>query len=92
MQIVYKPDPKNIGDNMVGFLSQIGWTGDNNNVSAEPKIQMERIFIDVDTNGGNSIVGGYVLEFLYGFGSEILHDKAPHRIPVCNKVVEYLED
>ncbi len=28
-QIVYKPNPKSIGDNMVGFMSQIGWTEDN---------------------------------------------------------------
>ena len=86
-------NPKSVGDNMVGFLSQIGWIGDNNNVNTpEPRIQMERIFVDVDTNGGNSFGGGFVWELLYGFGSEILHNKAPHRIPVCNKIVEYLED
>ena len=93
MQIIYKPNPESIGDNMVGFLSQIGWIGDNNNVNtSEPKIQMERIFIDVDTNGGNSLDGGFIWELLYGFGSEIFHNKAPHRIPICNKVIEYLED
>ena len=92
-QIVYKPNPKSIGDNMVGFLSQIGWLGDNNNINTpEPRIQMEKIFIDVDTNGGNSLDGGFVWELLYGFGDEILHNKAPHRIPICNKVIEYLED
>ena len=92
-QIVYKPNPKSIGDNMVGFLRQIGWVGDNNNINTpEPRIQMEKIFIDVDTNGGNSLDGGFVWELLYGFGDEILHNKAPHRIPICNKVIEYLED
>ena len=92
LQITLKPDPKNIGDNMVGFLSQIGWIGDNNNVNTpEPRIQMEKIFVDVDTNGGN---GGelFIWEVVNGSGSEIFHNKAPHRYPVCDKVIEYLED
>ena len=54
---------------------------------------MEKIFVDVDTNGGNSFDDGFVLELLYyGFGDEIFHNKAPHRTPVCDKVIEYLED
>lgn len=40
---------------------------------------MEKIYIDVDTDGGNSLL-------------DRLHSKAPHRTPVCNKVIEYLED
>lgn len=66
--------------------------GDQLLATPEPRIQMEKIFIDVDTNGGNSLDGGFVWELLYGFGDEILHNKAPHRIPICNKVIEYLED
>ncbi len=89
-QIVYKPNPKSIGDNMVGFMSQIGWTEDNSS-SPNKKIYMEKIFVDVDTNGGN---GGelFIWEVVNGSGSEIFHNKAPHRTPVCNKVIEYLED
>lgn len=90
-QIFYKPDPKDIGDNMVGFMSQIGWTEDDSS-SPNKKISMEKIFVDVDANGGNSLDGGFVWELLYGFGDEILHNKVPHRIPICNKVMEYLED
>ena len=52
---------------------------------------MEKIFIDVDTNGGNG-GGVFVWEVANGLGSEIFHNKAPHRTPVCNKVIEYLED
>lgn len=93
LHIDYPPNPRNIGDNMVGFFSQIGWIGDHNDVNTpQPKIQMEKIFIDVDTDGGNSLDGGFVWELLYGFGSEIFHNKVPHRIPVCNKVIEYLEE
>ena len=42
-------DVKNVGDNMVGFFSQIGWVGDNQNTTPEPRILMEKIFVDVDT-------------------------------------------
>jgi len=85
--------PQDISDNMVGFLSQIGWIGDYSNVNTpEPKIQMEKIFIDVDSNGGNSFTGEFGLELLYGFGSEILHNKIPHRKDVCGKIIEYLEE
>ncbi len=80
-------DPKSIGDNMVGFLSQIGWTGDNPNVATpQPKIQMERIFIVADTNGGNGD-NIPIIEALF-----LLHNKAPHRIPILQKTYEYLED
>ena len=91
-QIVYKPNPKSIGDNMVGLLSQIGWIGDNNNVNTpEPKIQMHRIFVDVDTNGGNggeTFVWEAIKEWL--FGDVLLHSKIPHRIPVIEKIIQFL--
>ena len=52
---------------------------------------MEKIFVDVDTNGGN---GGelFIWEVVNGSGSEIFHNKVPHRTSVCDKVKEYLED
>ena len=91
-QIVYKPNLKSICDNMVGFLSQIGWIGDNNNVSTpEPKVQMHRIFVDVDTNGGNggeSFVWEAIMEWL--FDDVLLHSKIPHRIPVIEKTIQFL--
>ena len=81
---------KGVGDNMVGFLSQIGWIGDNPNTTPAPRIQMEKIFVDVDADGGNG--GGiFVLEILPD-GSNILHSKINHRQPICDKVIEYLED
>ena len=83
-------DAKSVGDNMVGFMSQIGWT-DNIGNTPNKKIPMEKIFIDVDTNGGNG-GGVFIWEAVNGLGSEIFHNKAPHRTPVCNKVIEYLED
>ena len=89
----YEPsdfNPKSVGDNMVGFMSQIGWTENIGN-TPNKKIPMEKIFIDVDTNGGNG-GGFFVWEVVNGFGSEIFHNKAPHRTPICNKVIEYLED
>ena len=81
---------KAVGDNMVGFMSQIGWTK-SDGVLPDKRIQMEKIFIDVDTNGGNGdevfiwevVVSGEL-------GKNILHSKINHRIPVCNKVIEYL--
>ena len=84
-------NPKNVGDNMVGFLSQIGWT-ENIGTAPNKKIQMEKIFIDADTNGGNGggvFVWEAIMEWL--FGDALLHSKIPHRIPVCEKVKEYLE-
>ena len=90
MQIIYKPNVESIGDNMVGFLSQIGWTGDNPYVNtSEPRIQMERIFVDVDTNGGNG-GGDFIIEILPD-GSNIFHSKVNHRKPVCDQVIQYLE-
>ncbi len=82
-----KVDPKGLGDNMVGFLSQIGWTGDNPNIATpQPEIQMKKIFVDADTNGGNGD-NITIIEALF-----LLHNKAPHRIPILQKTYEYLED
>lgn len=74
-----------IGDNMVGLLSQIGWTEDNTS-SPRKKIKMERIFIDVDSNGGN---GGNVpvIEML-----NMLHVKIPHRTDIMSRVNSFLNE
>ena len=85
-------DIEDVGDNMVGFLSQIGWVGDNPDADkSEPRIQMERIFVDVDTNGGNGDEI-FIWEALkdWAYGNALLHNKIPHRIPVIQKVIEFL--
>ena len=82
-------DVLSVGDNMVGFMSQIGWTEDKNAASPSKRISMEKIFVDVDTNGGN---GGerFVWEVLWNAGKNLLHSKINHRKCVCDKVIEYL--
>jgi hypothetical protein len=72
-------NPKIVGDNMVGFFSQIGWIGDKLNTIPTPRIQIEKIFVDVDTDGGNSI-------------SSRLHSKIPHRTCILQKVCSYLNE
>lgn len=85
-------NPKGVGDNMIGILSQIGWIGDRPGVSTpEPLINMEKIFIDVDANGGNG--GGVFIWEAFSHwvsGDALLHLKIPHRLPVVNKVVDFL--
>ena len=43
------------------------------------KIDFEKIFINIDTDGGNSLVDHF-------------HSKMTHRIDVINKVKNYLEE
>lgn len=71
-------DIKSVSDNVVGFLSQIGWSeaGDS---SPGKKISMYKIFVNIDTNGGNNITNPF-------------HSKMPHRECVMAKVFEYLGD
>lgn len=93
--IVIPIDIKKVGDNMVGFLSQIGWTGDSNpddNVTAPQKrILMRKIFVDVDTNGGNGGEAFLMNLVVQGkHGKNILHSKINHRRVVCSKIFEYL--
>ena len=90
-QIIERINIKSESDNIVSFLSQIGWIGDNNVNTPEPKIQMHKTFVDVDANGGN---GGelFLWEIIVDSGENILHSKIPHRKPVCDKVIEYLEE
>ena len=90
LHIDYPPNPKDIGDNMVGFMSQIGWTEDNSS-TPNKKISMEKIFVDVDTNGGNggeTFIWEAIMEWL--FGDALLHSKIPHRTPVIEKTIEFL--
>ena len=61
---------------MVGFLSQIGWT-ENDGESPQKQIQMEKILVDVDMNGGNSLISR-------------LHNKIPHRESVIDNIINYL--
>ena len=52
---------------------------------------MEKIFVDVDTNGGNggeTFVWEAIKEWL--FGDVLLHSKIPHRIPVIEKIIQFL--
>ena len=89
--IIEPPEPTNIGDNVVGFLSQIGWTGDKPFTIPYPKIEMEKIFVDVDANGGNggeTFIWEMILEGV--LDDIILHSKIPHREDVINKIIEYL--
>ena len=75
---------KEVEDNIVGFLSQIGWTGDNifesgNVYAPNKKIPMERISVNIDTDGGNSFKSN-------------LHSKMPHRQCVIDQIINYLDE
>ena len=67
--------PENYGDNVVGFLSQIGWK-DKEGVT---KIDFERIFVNIDTTGSYTIIDRFhsamphrqvVLEQIYEYLSD----------------------
>ena len=68
-----------IGDNVVEFLSQIGWTSNLFSDSPDKIIDFEKIFINIDTDGGNSIIDRF-------------HSKMPQREEVADKVIEYLTE
>lgn len=65
-------------DNVVGFLSQIGCVGSQTS-GIEKKIEFEKIFVNIDTDDGNSVS----IDNHY-------HGKMPHRQTVMDKVLEYL--
>jgi len=65
-------------DNVVGFLSQIGCVGSQIS-GIEKKIEFEKIFVNIDTDDGNSVS----IDNHY-------HGKMPHRQIVMDKVLEYL--
>ena len=68
-----------VRDNVVDFLSQIGWRSLNETGSPIKKINFEKILVNIDTDGGNSLTSHF-------------HSKMPHRIDVIEKVIEYLEE
>lgn len=78
LHIDQKPNPKDIGDNVVGFLSQIGWLVNTGDVPNK-KIDMAKILVCVDTQGDNSI-------------ASLLHSKIPHREKVLDMVIKFLND
>lgn len=66
-----------VGDDMVGFMSQIGWTEKDDLDIPSKKINFYKIFVNIDTDGGNGIL-------------DLFHSKMPRRKTVTNKVIEYL--
>ncbi len=83
-ELTIEINPKSVGDNMVGFMSQIGWT-ETSGDSPDKRIQMEKIFIDVDADGNNGD-GIIIFEVL-----NMLHNKIPHRKCVADQVCLYLQ-
>ena len=76
--IVFRMNVKEEGDNVVGLLSQIGWT-ERGDTEPTKRIQMEKYFVNVDTNGGNEAL-------------DMFHGKMPHRGCVLAKVYDYLQE
>ncbi len=72
-------DIKSVDDNVVGLLSQIGCTK-NNGDCPNKKIDFEKMFVNIDTDGGNNL-----------FTSRF-HSKMPHREVVIDKVGEFLSE
>ena len=71
-------DIMGVGDNLAGFLSQVGWTEDSDLNSPSKKVNFDKIYINIDTNGGNSLLDRF-------------HSKMPCRQNVNNKVINYLQ-
>ena len=68
---------RTISDDTVSLCSQIGWTNFLNDFAPQKKINFKKIFVNVDTNGGNNVVNHF-------------HGKMPHRLPVMERVAQYL--
>lgn len=73
---------RDVDDNVVSFLSQIGCT-DNDGDIPNKRIDFEKIFVLIDTNGGNSLINTALGH---------LHSKVPHREEVMQKVTEFLSE
>ena len=58
-----------VGDDMVGFMSQIGWTEKESSKYPNKKINFHKIFVNIDTDDGNGILS-------------LFHSKMPRRTPV----------
>jgi hypothetical protein len=74
-------DVKVVKDNLVTFLSQIGWS--EGVIAPVNIIPMYKICVLIDSNGQH----GYVD---LAFGGNILHNKIPKRFEVFQKVYSYL--
>ena len=70
-------DVRDEDDNLVSFLSQIGWTDDDDVDTPNKRIDCEGIYLFVDADGGNS-------------WWSILHNKIPHRNEVMEKIYDIL--
>ena len=57
-------------------MSQIGWTRDDGD-TLQKKVTMHKVFVNIDTNGGNDIVDHF-------------HGKMTHRKCVIDCVIAYL--
>lgn len=57
----------------------IGWGSLNETGFPIKKINFEKILVNIDTDGGNSLTGHF-------------HSKMPHRTDVIDKIIEYLEE
>ena len=68
-----------VGDGLVGFLSQIGCTENEDDLSNK-RIVFERIFVNIDTNGGNTPLIDH------------FHGKMPHRECVMDAVIAFLSE
>ena len=75
-----KQSIKKLDDNVVGALSQLGWSDDDQDYPKQ-KINIEKIFIDMEDNGWN-------LELIEL--ANMLHNKIPHREAVMEQVYKYL--
>ena len=67
-----------VGDNVVGLLSQIGWSANTEEATPTKRIPLEALYIDVDPTGNHIF--------------NRLHTKINHRLVVFNKIIEYLEE
>ncbi len=81
-------DVRDEGDNVVGLMSQIGWTEEGENGRPTKVIPMEKIYIVIDTNGGN----GVDCKYLETFWGSIFHSKIQHRTVVMQQVANYLSE
>ena len=69
-----------VGDNVVDFYSQIGWYGETTAGSPLKKVNMYKIFINIDSDGSD-FTNNLISHF---------HGKMPHRTIVIEKISEYL--
>ncbi|MCX7746237.1 MAG: alpha/beta hydrolase [Clostridia bacterium] len=76
---IFKLRADDLADDVVNLLSQVGWSFLEQRKSPVPlkKIQMERIIVNIDSNGGNWLASHF-------------HGKNQHRKEVIEKLAEFL--